>query len=118
MTLSRPPPGGATLISGSTPAGGQITPFESASLSLRFVVELGPLAAGGGCAPGGQAAPDCAGGPTVVWAVAATGNPALTSSAMQIARRKAILPTVELADENAGSGTKVPVTASLRAAGS
>jgi hypothetical protein len=30
-----PPPGGAMRISGSTPAGGQTTPLESASLSLR-----------------------------------------------------------------------------------
>src|SRR3954471_1030657 len=41
MTFSCPPPGGATRISESTPAGGQITPFESASLSLRLV-ELAP----------------------------------------------------------------------------
>ena len=33
MTLSRPPLGGATCISGSTPAGGQMTPFDWASLS-------------------------------------------------------------------------------------
>src|SRR3984893_8716739 len=34
-TLSRPPPGGGTCICGSTPVGGQMTPFDCASLSLR-----------------------------------------------------------------------------------
>jgi hypothetical protein len=36
MTFMRPPPGAAFCISGSTLAGGQITPFELASWSLRF----------------------------------------------------------------------------------
>jgi hypothetical protein len=31
MTLSSPPAGGVFCISGSTPAGGHMTPFESAS---------------------------------------------------------------------------------------
>src|SRR5262249_39555231 len=36
MILISPPCSGGTLISGSIPAGGQITPLESASLSLRL----------------------------------------------------------------------------------
>jgi hypothetical protein len=36
MTFIRPPPGAGFCISGSTFVGGQITPFEVASWSLRF----------------------------------------------------------------------------------
>src|SRR5262249_60227432 len=46
MTLSRPPPGGATCISGSTPVGGQMTPSASPSLSLN-TLELPPPTVGG-----------------------------------------------------------------------
>jgi hypothetical protein len=35
MTFSLPPAGGVTWICGSTPVGGQITPFDWASLSLN-----------------------------------------------------------------------------------
>jgi len=34
MTFIRPPPGAAFCMSGSTLLGGQITPFDEASLSL------------------------------------------------------------------------------------
>jgi hypothetical protein len=46
MTLSLPPPGGATLISLSRPAGGQMTPLDRASLSLSGS-SLGGLSFGG-----------------------------------------------------------------------
>src|SRR5450755_440466 len=77
MTFMRPPPGAGFCISGSTPEGGQITPFELASLSLRLeldpplptVGELPAPGAHGACAElGGFAGPDCAGG--AVWAAA------------------------------------------------
>ena len=35
ITLSRPPPGGDTYMSASNPVGGQITPLDCASLSLK-----------------------------------------------------------------------------------
>src|SRR4029077_6995212 len=47
MIFSSPPPGGATWMSRSTPAGGQITPLDCASLALsgaaRPVATRGPL---------------------------------------------------------------------------
>src|SRR3979490_3004749 len=58
MTLSLPPPGGGTGMSRSIPAGGQMTPFDWASLSLSCCPEL-PLPTGGGSflTSGGQVTP-------------------------------------------------------------
>jgi hypothetical protein len=69
MILSSPPPGGATWMSRSTPAGGQITPLDCASLSLSGAslplptVGPSPLTSGGHATPcsGTRSAPtDCA----------------------------------------------------------
>src|SRR5205823_8352139 len=46
--------GGLTVLSGSTPAGGQIIPFESESLSLKFGSAL-PTVGGFPFTSGGQA---------------------------------------------------------------
>jgi hypothetical protein len=62
MTLIRPPSGGRFCIPGSTPAGGQITPEELASLSLGFWPDC-PLMLGAlGGVPGEQAVRPFAGG--------------------------------------------------------
>src|SRR5262245_40192346 len=59
MTLSRPPSGGATCISRSTPAGGQMMPFDCASLSLNGCEPPPPPTVGGSpLTSGGQAASD------------------------------------------------------------
>ena len=52
MTFMRPPPGAGLCISGSMPEGGQITPFELASLSLRLELDpsLSTVGAHGACA--------------------------------------------------------------------
>jgi hypothetical protein len=57
MTLSRPPPGGATCISGSTPVGGQMTPFDWASLSLDGAELPPPTVGGSPFVSGGHVAP-------------------------------------------------------------
>src|SRR5215831_7033596 len=54
MILSSPPLGGVTCISRSRPAGGQITPFVCASLSLSGMGSSPPGLADLGSAPGGQ----------------------------------------------------------------
>src|SRR5262249_54633000 len=60
MPLSRPPLGGATCISRSTPDGGQMTPFDCASLSLNGAEPPPPTVGGSPLTSGGQAA-SCAG---------------------------------------------------------
>jgi len=70
MTFIRPPPGAGFCMAGSTLLGGQITPFELASLSLRFgpesplptVPPLPPLGAHGAfvAGPGGGVGVVCA----------------------------------------------------------
>jgi hypothetical protein len=57
MTLSRPPLGGATSISESTPAGGQMTPFDWASLSLNGAELPPPTVGGSPFVSGGHVAP-------------------------------------------------------------
>ena len=57
MTLSRPPLGGATCISGSTPAGGQMTLFDWASLSLNGAKLPPPTVGGSPFVSGGHVAP-------------------------------------------------------------
>jgi hypothetical protein len=65
MTGVRPPAGGGNAISLSALAGGQMTPFDWASCSLRF--ELPPLPTVGESVPmlGEQAASGCGRGVTV-----------------------------------------------------
>jgi len=58
ITLSRPPPGGVTCLSLSNPAGGQITPLDCASLSLKGPeLEPSPTVGGSPLASGGHATP-------------------------------------------------------------
>jgi hypothetical protein len=57
MTLSWPPPGGATCMSRSMPAGGQMTPFDWASLSLNGAELPPPTVGGSPCVSGGHTAP-------------------------------------------------------------
>src|SRR5262249_62150616 len=57
MTLTRPPLGGATCISESTPAGGQMTPFDWASLSLNGAEPPPPTVGGSPFISGGHVAP-------------------------------------------------------------
>src|SRR6185312_5468293 len=61
MTFSSPPPGGATWISRSTPAGGQITPLDCASLSLSGASLLLPTVGPLPLTSGGHTAPCCSG---------------------------------------------------------
>ena len=57
MTLSWPPLGGVTSISRSTPAGGQMTPFDSESLSLKGAELPPPTVGGSPFVPGGHVTP-------------------------------------------------------------
>ena len=101
MTLSSPPPGGGMWISESTPAGGQITPLESASLSLRLGEGAPPTVGGGVRTSGGQAASGCGvdgcgvGLSALDCAAATPVQPTLTSSAMTTAWRKSVLPDLD-----------------------
>src|SRR4030088_2616658 len=54
ITFSCPPPGGLTCMSWSTPEGGQMTPFESANLSLNDLELPLPMVGGSPLTPGGQ----------------------------------------------------------------
>src|SRR3954471_2830028 len=100
MTLSSPPPGGGTWMSRSTPAGGQMIPFESASRSLRLGEGAPPTVGGDVWASGGQAACGCAGSgragglSPLDCAAAALAQARLTSNAIMTAWRKSILPEV------------------------
>ena len=51
ITGVMPPPTGGTEMPGSTPAGGQITPFERDSSSLKLVLAVVSPAVGGGNPP-------------------------------------------------------------------
>src|SRR5262249_44082080 len=62
MTLSCPPPGGVTCISRSTPAGGHMTPFDWASLSLNGSELPPPTVGGSPLTSGGHVAPLSGGG--------------------------------------------------------
>src|SRR5262245_18643440 len=70
MTLRWPPPGGVTCMSRSIPAGGQITPFDWASLSLRGSELPPPTVGGPPLTSGGHVAP-CSGD---VFSVGCAGN--------------------------------------------
>lgn len=57
MTRIAPPAGGRTRISESTPAGGQITPLESASWSLSGLSWFLPMVGAFAPVPGGHDEP-------------------------------------------------------------
>src|SRR5262245_4017697 len=106
MTLSFPPPGGVTCMSRSTPAGGQITPFDWASLSLRGSELPPPTVGGSPLTSGGHAAP-CSGGALrsagADCAQAAPANATFTIVArIRTARRK-----VDFSPHNAALGVAV-----------
>src|SRR6188472_2596842 len=62
-TFMAPPSGGFCCISRSMPAGGQITPFDDASLSERLPFESSfPSPGAFALVPGGQSFGTCAGG--------------------------------------------------------
>jgi hypothetical protein len=88
MTLSSPPAGGVFCISGSTPAGGHMTPFESASLSLSdWEGWLRPTVGGSPFTSGGQAGG--AAGRTSAWANAVAAEMMLAHRAIErVATRK------------------------------
>jgi hypothetical protein len=88
MILSSPPAGGVFCISGSTPAGGHMTPFESASLSLSdWEGWLRPTVGGSPFTSGGQAGG--ADGRTSAWANAVPAEMMLAQRAIErVATRK------------------------------
>src|SRR6266550_868063 len=61
MILSRPPPGGVTCIFVSNPVGGQITPLDRASLSLKGSEPPPPPTVGGSPLTSGGHATPCSG---------------------------------------------------------
>src|SRR5690242_7889564 len=111
MTFMRPPPGAGFCMSGSTFDGGQITPFELASLSLRFcsplpVVPPLPGAHGTFAEVFGRAGPGCVG----AVCAAATAAPQIRKAADIAAYRSmgASIDTGETNKKNASARAMFP----------
>ena len=102
MTLRCPPPGGVTCMSRSIPAGGQMTPFDWASLSLNGAEPPPPTVGGSPLTSGGHVVP-CSGDVFSVGCAGATlAGATATNAAMirMIGRKKQFLAQLRSVDVN------------------